>query len=47
MSSEIKLYTMTTPNGFRASVFLEELKAAYGTTYECLLCSSLAIYCSY
>lgn len=25
----LKLYTAGTPNGFKASVFLEELKAAY------------------
>ncbi|KAG8956032.1 glutathione S- transferase, nitrogen catabolite repression regulator [Tulasnella sp. 424] len=31
----IKLYTAGTPNGFKASIFLEELKAAYpGFTYE-------------
>lgn len=38
MSSElkpIKLYTAGTPNGYKASIFLEELKAAYpGFTYE-------------
>jgi hypothetical protein len=34
MSSGLKLYTMTTPNGWKPSIYLEELKAAYGTTYE-------------
>jgi len=28
------LYTAGTPNGRKASVFLEELKAAYGVDYE-------------
>ncbi|OIW25304.1 glutathione S-transferase II [Coniochaeta ligniaria NRRL 30616] len=32
-SSGIELLTMGTPNGVKASVLLEELKAAYGTEY--------------
>jgi glutathione S-transferase len=28
------LYTVGTPNGRKASVMLEELKAAYGLEYE-------------
>jgi glutathione S-transferase len=28
------LYTSGTPNGRKASVFLEELRAAYGVDYE-------------
>ena len=34
MSAPIKLYTAGTPNGYKVSVFLEELKAAYGLQYE-------------
>lgn len=34
MSAPIKLYTAPTPNGHKVSVFLEELKAAYGLQYE-------------
>ena len=30
MSDSLKLYTFPTPNGTAASIFLEELKAAYG-----------------
>jgi len=30
----IKLYTAQTPNGYKVSIFLEELKAAYGLEYE-------------
>ena len=30
------LYTAGTPNGHKASVFLEELKAVYGLEYECV-----------
>lgn len=30
------LYTTGTPNGHKVSVFLEELKAAYGLQYECV-----------
>ncbi|KAJ6584834.1 glutathione S-transferase [Mycena capillaripes] len=33
-SKPIMLYTVGTPNGRKVSVFLEELKAAYGTEYE-------------
>jgi len=33
-SSDLKLFTVGTPNGFKTTIFLEELKAAYGTTYE-------------
>ena len=36
MSAPIKLYTAGTPNGHKVSVFLEELKAAYGLQYECV-----------
>ena len=28
------LYTASTPNGHKASIFLEELKAIYGLEYE-------------
>jgi glutathione S-transferase len=28
------LYTARTPNGFKVSIFLEELKAKYGLEYE-------------
>ncbi|OSC98747.1 glutathione transferase Ure2p class [Trametes coccinea BRFM310] len=34
MSSGLLLYTSPTPNGHKVSVFLEELKAAYGTQYD-------------
>ncbi|KAJ7069865.1 glutathione S-transferase C-terminal-like protein [Mycena amicta] len=34
MAAPIKLYTAGSPNGRKVSVFLEELKAAYGTEYE-------------
>ncbi|CDO74010.1 hypothetical protein BN946_scf185043.g59 [Trametes cinnabarina] len=34
MSSGLLLYTSPTPNGHKVSVFLEELKAAYGTHYD-------------
>ena len=34
MSAPIKLYTTGTPNGHKVSVFLDELKAAYGLQYE-------------
>lgn len=30
----IKLYTQATPNGYKVSIMLEELKAAYGLEYE-------------
>ncbi|THH03557.1 hypothetical protein EW146_g10407, partial [Bondarzewia mesenterica] len=30
----ITLYTVTTPNGRKVSVFLEDLKAAYGLQYD-------------
>lgn len=30
----IQLYSARTPNGFKVSIFLEELKAAYGLQYE-------------
>lgn len=30
----IQLYSTRTPNGFKVSIFLEELKAAYGLQYE-------------
>jgi len=30
----IKLYTAATPNGYKVSIILEELKAAYGVEYE-------------
>jgi glutathione S-transferase len=30
----IMLYTAATPNGRKASVLLEELKSAYGLSYE-------------
>ncbi|KAJ7645446.1 glutathione S-transferase [Mycena polygramma] len=33
-SKPIMLYTAGTPNGRKASIFLEELKAAYGQEYE-------------
>ena len=38
MSGEarILLYTAPTPNGHKVSVFLEELKLAYGIQYECV-----------
>ena len=34
MSNGILFYTAPTPNGHKVSVFLEELKAAYGLQYE-------------
>ncbi|KAF7314214.1 Glutathione S-transferase C-terminal-like protein [Mycena kentingensis (nom. inval.)] len=33
-TAPIKLYTYGTPNGRKASILLEELKATYGTQYE-------------
>jgi len=33
-SKSIQLYTVGTPNGHKASIFLEELKAAYGLEYS-------------
>ncbi|KAI0722966.1 glutathione S-transferase C-terminal-like protein [Earliella scabrosa] len=33
-SAPLVLYTTATPNGHKASVFLEELKAAYGLQYD-------------
>ncbi|TFY78175.1 hypothetical protein EWM64_g5835 [Hericium alpestre] len=34
MPADIKLYTFATPNGKKVSIFLEELKAANGITYD-------------
>lgn len=34
MPAGLLLYTTATPNGHKVSVFLEELKAAYGVEYE-------------
>ncbi|KAI0321633.1 glutathione S-transferase [Amylostereum chailletii] len=34
MSSDLKLYTSSTPNGRKVTVYLEELKTAYGITYD-------------
>ncbi|KAH9853696.1 glutathione S-transferase C-terminal-like protein [Lenzites betulinus] len=34
MPGDFLLYTAPTPNGHKVSVFLEELKAAYGITYD-------------
>jgi len=34
MSKSIVLYTAGTPNGHKVSIFLEELKAAYGLEYD-------------
>ena len=38
MSGEapILLYTGPTPNGHKVSIYLEELKLAYGLQYECV-----------
>jgi glutathione S-transferase len=38
MSKPLLLYTAGTPNGRKVSVFLEELKAIYGSKvdYECV-----------
>lgn len=33
-SNSLKLYTASTPNGRKVSIFLEELKAAYGIGYD-------------
>ena len=43
MSGEapIILYTAPTPNGHKVSVFLEELKLAYGLQYEYVLTRQL------
>ena len=40
-SAPLVLYTAATPNGHKVSVFLEELKAAYGGVpdYECVISS--------
>ena len=35
-SAPLLLYTGPTPNGHKVTVFLEELKAAYGLQYECV-----------
>lgn len=37
MPAGLLLYTTATPNGHKVSVFLEELKAAYGVEYEYVL----------
>lgn len=37
MPAGLLLYTTATPNGHKVSVFLEELKAAYGIEYEYVL----------
>ncbi len=34
MPAGLLLYTTATPNGHKVTVFLEELKAAYGVEYE-------------
>lgn len=31
---QIKLYTNSTPNGYKVSIYLEELKASYGLQYS-------------
>ena len=33
-NAPLLLYTGATPNGFKVSTYLEELKAAYGLQYE-------------
>jgi hypothetical protein len=37
MAAPLQLYSLATPNGVKATTFLEELKAAYGLQYECAL----------
>ena len=45
-SNSLKLYTASTPNGRKVSIFLEELKAAYGIGYECAQFSTFSSYTS-
>lgn len=40
----VVLYTFGTANGFTASIYLEELKAAYGVEYEFVSCLPVALH---
>ena len=41
MSTDLKLYTTSSPNGWKITILLEELKAAYGLNYEWVMVSPL------